>query len=132
MYFPSASIAYAYEPSGLKNGEELSPKFKSHNWFLAPVGIAARILVWLRYGGNNNIFNGANQLGKSNLTFTRGFQTSTISSKTASTQNAVGVWYNLRYTYYCFNSSNENITQELTRLYGSYGTATNIMVLCSF
>lgn len=45
-YWPAFSYAYAYEPKGLKTGEELSSKFKAHNWFLGCAFDYARI-AWL-------------------------------------------------------------------------------------
>jgi hypothetical protein len=64
FYFPAISMAYAYEPTGLKKGEELSPKFKKHNWFLAPAGITLRLQVWWHVAGDTyNIFTKAKQKG---------------------------------------------------------------------
>lgn len=67
FYFPALSRAYAYEPIGLKQGEVLSDKFKSHNWFLPPSGLLLRMQVWLFRGGANNIFLEAQKLGKCTL-----------------------------------------------------------------
>lgn len=41
-YYPAASAAYAYEPS-VKVGEMLSPKLKTHQWFLPTPGDLQRI-----------------------------------------------------------------------------------------
>ena len=37
-YYPAASYAYAYEPTGLKEGEVLADCFKAHRWFLPTPG----------------------------------------------------------------------------------------------
>ena len=37
-YYPAASYAYAYEPTGLKDGETLAECFKAHRWFLPTPG----------------------------------------------------------------------------------------------
>ncbi|MCI9173314.1 MAG: Ig-like domain-containing protein [Muribaculaceae bacterium] len=37
-YYPAASYAYAYEPTGLKEGEILAECFKAHRWFLPTPG----------------------------------------------------------------------------------------------
>lgn len=46
LYFPSASVCYAYEPKNLKIGEALSPNFKKHNWFLPTLGILNRLVYY--------------------------------------------------------------------------------------
>ena len=53
LYFPYASICYAYQPSNLKNGETLSEKLKKHNWFAATTGLHARMVYYL-YDVKNN------------------------------------------------------------------------------
>lgn len=58
LYYPAASAAYAYQPTVLKRGELLADKFKSHNWFLPPQGLLAR-LYWYHSQGvshDRNIF----------------------------------------------------------------------------
>lgn len=42
IYFPAASMCYAYEPS-IKEGEFLSDYFTKHNWFLPTGGLLLRI-----------------------------------------------------------------------------------------
>lgn len=42
-YYPAASYCHAYEPTGLREGEVLSDKFKAHNWYLPSSGELARI-----------------------------------------------------------------------------------------
>ena len=68
LYFPAPSLAYAYEPTGLMIGETLSPKFKSHNWFLPPSGLLLRLRTWT-YAINKayDIFEAARIQGKCNL-----------------------------------------------------------------
>lgn len=47
LYYPAASAAYAYEPTGpFKTGEVLADKFKCHNWFLPSGGLLARMYYW--------------------------------------------------------------------------------------
>ena len=53
LLYPAASACYAYEPTNLKDGEVLSPKFKAHNWALPTDGILAR-LFWYTYDGNGD------------------------------------------------------------------------------
>lgn len=56
LYFPAASMAYAYEPKvTLKQGEVLADRFKAHNWFLPSNGILARIF-WYQKLSPINIF----------------------------------------------------------------------------
>lgn len=44
IYYPAASMAYAYEPF-VSKGVELSSKFTAHNWFLPTQGLLCR-LYW--------------------------------------------------------------------------------------
>lgn len=46
FYWPAAMICFAYQPTGLKAGEVLSDKFKSHRWWLPSVGEGTRIIYW--------------------------------------------------------------------------------------
>lgn len=71
LYFPPFSLAYAYEPT-VREGEELSDKFKAHNWFLPPGGLLVRIQIWLYHGKDNDIFKEARLKGKFDIS---GFQT---------------------------------------------------------
>jgi hypothetical protein len=48
LYFPAASVCYAYEPLNLKPNETLNPKFAKHNWFLPTLGLLAR-MAWYSY-----------------------------------------------------------------------------------
>lgn len=58
LYWPAASAAYAYEPTVLKTGEQLSEKFKAHNWFLPTRGMLDRLYWYYSKGaiGSQNIF----------------------------------------------------------------------------
>lgn len=44
IYHPAASVAYAYEPNVLET-ENLSEKFKAHNWFLPTFGLVMRMAI---------------------------------------------------------------------------------------
>lgn len=56
LYFPAASMAYAYEPNvKLKEGEELAERFREHNWFIPTVGMLAR-MCWFTKLSDDNIF----------------------------------------------------------------------------
>ena len=56
LYYPAASMAYAYEPKvTLKQGEVLADRFKAHNWFLPSNGMLARIF-WYQKLSSVNIF----------------------------------------------------------------------------
>ena len=46
LYFPAASVCYAYEPTSLQKEEFLTDKFKKHNWFLPAIGLLARIAIY--------------------------------------------------------------------------------------
>jgi hypothetical protein len=46
VYYPAASVCYAYEPTTLAEGEALNAKFFRHNWFLPTEGILARICYY--------------------------------------------------------------------------------------
>lgn len=56
-YWPAASYCYAYEPE-VNDGEELSPKFKAHNWYLPAIGELCRQYWYYRQGlaSDLNIF----------------------------------------------------------------------------
>ena len=43
LYFPAPSACYAFQPTGLKQGEVLAAKFEAHNWFLPPEGLLGRL-----------------------------------------------------------------------------------------
>ena len=63
LYYPAASMAYAYEPKAtLKQGEVLADRFKAHNWFLPSNGMLARIL-WYQKLSPVNIFEKATTKG---------------------------------------------------------------------
>ena len=53
LYYPAASACFAYEPKGLKDGEQLPARFSKHNWFLATNGLLARIW-WYFYKYENS------------------------------------------------------------------------------
>lgn len=58
IYFPAASIAYAYNPAThstieLKDGETLNPRLGLHNWFLPSIGDLAR-MYWYHSMGNSS------------------------------------------------------------------------------
>ena len=58
ILYPAASAAYAYEPIKLKSGEQLSSKFKKHNWFAPTLGQLALMCYYYSLGTTNdaNIF----------------------------------------------------------------------------
>lgn len=88
VYYPAASMCYGYQPTGLKNGEQLADKFKAHNWFLPPAGLLSRI-YWYHSKGTSsslNIFKDALAKGK----FTA-FPASTHWSSTEA--NTTYAWY---------------------------------------
>lgn len=63
LYYPAASMAYAYEPKvALKQGEVLADRFKAHNWFLPSNGMLARIF-WYQKLSPVNIFEKATTKG---------------------------------------------------------------------
>ena len=63
LYYPVASMAYAYEPKvTLKQGEVLADRFKAHNWFLPSNGMLARIF-WYQKLAQVNIFEKATTKG---------------------------------------------------------------------
>lgn len=45
LYYPAASACYSYEPQIMTN-EELSKKFKKHNWFLPTIGQVGRLFSY--------------------------------------------------------------------------------------
>jgi hypothetical protein len=49
-YYPAASYCHAYEPTTLREGEVLNPKFKAHNWYLPSQGELAR-MYWYHSKG---------------------------------------------------------------------------------
>jgi hypothetical protein len=57
LYYPAASLCYAYEPVGVVN---LNNKFKKHNWFLPASGDLLRLLYYMyqtysTYNGNKQL-----------------------------------------------------------------------------
>ena len=48
-YFGPASIAYAYQPSNLMEGEVLDSKFAAHNWFLPSAGELIHLWYYLTF-----------------------------------------------------------------------------------
>lgn len=44
LYYPAASVCFAYEPTGVTN---LADKFKKYNWFLPASGELARLLYYI-------------------------------------------------------------------------------------
>lgn len=49
-YYPAASYCHAYEPTTLREGEVLNPKFKAHNWYLPSQGELMR-MYWYHSKG---------------------------------------------------------------------------------
>ena len=47
-YYMAASLCYAYEPTGLYDGETLSDKLRAHQWYLPSAGELARICWYER------------------------------------------------------------------------------------
>ena len=63
LYYPAASMAYAYEPKvTLKQGEVLADRFKAHNWFIPTSGLLSRI-YWYQKLSPVNIFEKATTKG---------------------------------------------------------------------
>lgn len=54
LYFPAASACYHWQPTGLKEGEELTPKLKRHRWFLPTEGELVRLMWYFIKGYSNN------------------------------------------------------------------------------
>ena len=96
LYYPAASICYAYEP---KVKGVLADKFKSHNWFLPTLGLYLRF-IW--YMTKTSAFSDAMSLGiLSSVSTNGGYRfTSTISAERGSTSYGE-VWcvYNNLTTY---------------------------------
>ena len=53
IYYPLASLAYAYEPQTATN-EIISEKFKIHNWFIPTAGLLGRVYWYTQKGGEKN------------------------------------------------------------------------------
>lgn len=86
FFYPAASMCYAYEPA-VKPGEELSEKFKAHNWFLPTNGQLGRLYWYSKLApAAQNIFTRAKNAGK----FTD-FVSTYFWACTEGSQN--GAWY---------------------------------------
>ena len=55
LYYPAASVCYAYEPQISRDKEILPDKFKRHNWFLPTGGVYGRIYWYLYKYENGNL-----------------------------------------------------------------------------
>ena len=79
FYFPAVSYCHAYEPTILRNGEELADKFKAGNWWLPSPGEEGRIYWYYSKGYNyaeHAIFSDARTKGVLTAFYTSGHWTS--------------------------------------------------------
>ena len=89
-YYPAASYCHAYEPTDLREGEVLDPKFKAGKWYLPSSGELAR-LYWYHSKGY--------EVGKDFAIFARGVADGVLTKFNSSTHwscsegNSGNSWY---------------------------------------
>lgn len=108
-YFGPASLAYAYQPINLKDGEVLDDKFKAHNWFLPSAGEIVHLWYYLTFkktaDDNESDLNAFKQFEK---IFNNTYEGYVWSSTEVSSSSAWSQQFKLNSTdrAYCYGYSN--------------------------